>query len=228
LPWADGTLSMAAFSTKGGEAQAALRMANRKARSSTQLLSDEGTDFLSRLAAVERGESPQKPKRMSTSAADVPDERGNSPANGHSDARTVTRTPDDSPAAVRSRSTHKSQGRLSGKFAALGGDDKLANFLTRMPGMEASAAKAALERFGGNVAMAIHSFEAGGCEEEAAIKEVDPRDQIEDFEEKLRNMQARLADASREALSDALIRTKGHAGRALFLVEKASNVQSKG
>ena len=109
----------------------------------------------------------------------------------------------------------------------MGGEDKLTNLLSRVPGLEASAGKAALERFGGNVAMAIHYFEARACEEEVAAKEVDPRDKIEDFEEKLRNMQGRLTGVSRETLSDALIRTKGHAGRALFLVEKASSVQAK-
>ena len=58
-------------------------------------------------------------------------------------------------------------------------------------------------------------------------KVIRPED-IEDFDVKLRHMQARLPQASEKALHEALLATRGHAGKALHRVEKALGCRAAG
>jgi hypothetical protein len=172
-------------------------------------------DFLERLKAAEQGYPAEKRGKPHQSQAAGSPTRETTSRSGSPAGRILS----------RHATSPNMLGRASTKLA-LSEDAKIANMLAREPGLDSAAAREALARANGHVSKAMCALLQDTGRVSQAQVVVDPRDRIEDFEDKLRNMQKRMPAVSLSVLSDALIEKKGHAGKALFLVEKESGVRA--
>jgi len=198
-----------------------------------------GEDFLTRLSAVERG-VPTPPPRVATpretpsrahsGAASQPHApppqshdpdtlqlRGRTP-----DSRTSSRTSSRSPTRGVLR-----RARTSGRFGHSDDHSKMRELLELVPEADMESAVATLEKCGYDVAMAAELL---ATKIELQIQSsLDPSRAIDHFDDKVRNMQRRLPNADAGRLIQALVEKKGHAGKALYLVEqevgKASRIK---